>query len=112
MPDLKPIVEDGATYLVTVDEWFYASDGQAYRAAWGPCFLRRVEDVLGFRPSRSTNWFLQVGEGDGALILAGCQIHFLQRTDEAPAELIRTNPDERADYSPIFVVDRPGVAAS
>lgn len=79
------MIKDGETYVVTSDTFFYGSDGNQYGAAYGKCKVLKTEDALGFTPQRpSTNWFLQVGEGDRQVILAGCQIHFAVKCDTPP----------------------------
>jgi hypothetical protein len=68
-------------YLVTTDNWFIGPDGEQYRAAWGNVEVFTAQDVWGFTPARSTNWFAKVG---GAII-AGCQIHYAVECPKAPA---------------------------
>lgn len=69
----------GDKVLVTTDNWFFAPDGETYRAVWGT--VRRcatAEATLGIRPNgRSTNWYLEVGN----MVVAGCQIHYVVRCD-------------------------------
>lgn len=69
----------GDKVLVTFDCYFFAPDGQQYRAAFGTVrAVRTAEDSLGVRPNgKSTNWYLEVGE----MLVAGCQIHYLVKTD-------------------------------
>lgn len=64
----------GSQVLITCDNWFYAPDGQSYRAVWGTVKgIRQDSDVLGIKTNaRSTNWYLEIGN----MILAGCQIHY------------------------------------
>lgn len=79
------MVENGKRYLVTTDSWFLAPDGESYRSAWGICQLEKMEDVFGFTPSRpSTNWYLKVGSEDKYIIIAGCQIHYVIRSENRP----------------------------
>lgn len=81
------MVENGQKYLVTLDNWFVAPDGQQYRAAWGRCCLRTTKDVFEFTPSRpSTNWFLIIGSEGKEVIVAGCQIHFCVRCEDKPQD--------------------------
>lgn len=85
------MIENGKRYLVTTDNWFEAPDGENYRAAWGTCFLKKIDDVFGFTPMRpSTNWFLRVGSDDKFVIIAGCQIHYVVRSEDPPIEKIGT----------------------
>lgn len=72
-------IEPGQKALVTVDNWFYAPDGQQYRAVFGTVkAVRTAEDSLGVKPNgRSTNWYLEIGN----LTIAGCQVHYALRCD-------------------------------
>ena len=72
-------------YLITTDGWFYAPDGQQYKAVWGD--VKIVEDnVIGVKTNRnSTNWFAQVGSDDMEVIIAGCQIHYAVRCENVPS---------------------------
>ena len=73
-----------ANYLITTDGWFYAPDGHPYRAAWGKATIIPAKDMLGFNPTRSTNWYARIGEGDKSVIIAGCKIHFAIQCEEMP----------------------------
>lgn len=74
-----PNIIIGDKVLVTFDNYFFAPDGKQYRAAFGAVrAVRTAEDSLGVRPNgKSTNWYLEVGE----MLVAGCQIHYLVKTD-------------------------------
>lgn len=65
----------GCQALITVDNWFFAPDGQSYRAVWGTVkAILQDSDVLGLRTNaRSTNWYIEIGN----TIVAGCQIHYV-----------------------------------
>ena len=79
------MIENGKKYLVTADNWFEAPDGETYKAAWGICHVRRIEDVLGFTPVRpSTNWYIEIGSEQKGMIIAGCRVHFIIRCEEKP----------------------------
>lgn len=71
--------EIGKKALLTSDNWFFAPDGQQYRAAFGTVHeISNIEDMLGIKVnSRSRDWYIQIGN----LSLAGCQIHHIIRTD-------------------------------
>ena len=73
--DIPNLHATGTKVLVTTDSWFYAPDGKSYRAVYGT--VRGVKDSqasLGIRTnSRSTNWYLDVGN----MTIAGCQIHYV-----------------------------------
>ncbi|GEM_PF-1436746 len=69
----------GQKYLVSVDNWFHAPDGNTYRAVFGT--VHAVVDsvaVLGLRPNRhSTNWYVVIGD----TVVAGCQVHYAVRAE-------------------------------
>jgi hypothetical protein len=77
--DFKRLQSPGEYLLVNTDEYWFARDGQQYKAFWGNCRIRKADEIFGFKPTGgSTNWYLQVGDGDGAMFLAGCRIHYAQ----------------------------------
>lgn len=89
------MIQEGKKYLVTADAWFYGSDGQQYRAAYGICRTITMTEAFGFTPQRpSSNWFLQVGEGENSVIIAGCQIHYAVRLDKKPYQITETFSNE------------------
>ena len=71
----------GEKYLITTDNWFIAPDGEQYRAVFGTVAeIQSDEETLGIKTNRgSTNWYVVIGN----MIVAGCQIHYCIRTDEA-----------------------------
>ena len=72
-------------HLITTDNWFYAPDGQQYRAAWGNVTIIS-DDVLGIKTNaRSANWFAQVGDGENSVLIAGCQIHYSVKCENRPS---------------------------
>jgi len=82
-------------YLVTTDNWFYAPDGKKYRSAWGAVAIVN-DEVLGVQTNHnSTNWYAQIGTGERAMLIAGCQIHYAVRCDKCP----NTDPIEDVSYS-------------
>lgn len=74
---MKP--ELNKNYLITTTDWFLAPDGKQYKAAWGNIKgIFNDQETLGIKTnSRSTNWYLSIGN----MIIAGCQIHYLIQTD-------------------------------
>ena len=70
--------------LISTDGWFYAQDGQQYKAVWGKAKVHKAEEILGFNPKRSENWFVVVGEGYDALLIGGCQISYVQICPSPP----------------------------
>lgn len=78
------MIDNSKFYLITTSEWFYASDGQTYKAVWGKVQVIEAKTELGFVPKAGTNWYVRVGEGDGSMIIAGCQIHYIQECEKQP----------------------------
>ncbi len=74
------IAKVGEKYLVSTDDWFYAPDGQNYKAVFGTVrAILNDADTLGIKTNaKSTNWYLAIGN----MLVAGCQIHYAIRTDE------------------------------
>ena len=70
----------GQKALITVDNWFYAPDGNVYKAAWGTVrAVQSDQETLGIKTNvKSTNWYVQLGN----LVVAGCQIHYAVRADQ------------------------------
>lgn len=78
MLNLNQIRTDGEYLLVNTDDWFLAKDGNNYKAVWGKCKIVEAKDIFGFKPTNGTNWYLQVGDGENAIFIAGCRIHYAQ----------------------------------
>jgi len=76
----------GDKCLITTDNYFVAPDGKQYRSVFGT--VKAVHDaqtVLGIKPNaKSTNWYVEIGN----MILAGCQIHYLVKTDKVSYNMI------------------------
>jgi hypothetical protein len=85
----------GEKYLITCNNWFFAPDGQNYRAVWGT--VHSVVDsttALGIKTnSHSSNWYVVIGD----LVVAGCQVFYAIRSDEVSFD------------PPIYEVDYQGV---
>jgi hypothetical protein len=96
--DYKP----GDNVLVTCDDWFFAPDGNSYKAAWGPTWIMPAKDLVGFAPKNTAEWYVVVGRGQGGVVLAGCRVHYAVRTDRkplgnsvyVPAEALRERPSQ------------------
>lgn len=71
-------------YLITSDNWFYAPDGQQYKAAWGN--VQILDDlILGIKTNRnSTNWYAKIGSDEKHCIIAGCQIYHAIKCEDKP----------------------------
>lgn len=77
--DMK--LEQGRTGIVTADEFFRGHDGNNYKYVAGPIYYFEAEEMMGFVPKKSANWFVVVGdpynESHGIQqIIAGCQVHY------------------------------------
>lgn len=72
----------GKKCLVTTTNWFFAPDGNQYRAIWGT--LNEIHEAgksLGFIPNRShANWFIEIGK----VVVMGCQVMYIIQCDEKP----------------------------
>lgn len=75
-------VEIGSRVLVTTNGWFYGPDGKQYRGVFGTVkAVLSDQETLGIKTNqRSTNWYAEIGNAT----IAGCQIHYMVRCDEAP----------------------------
>ncbi len=74
---MRPTIGD--KYLITTDAWFFAPNGQSYRAVWGTVHaILNDEETLGIKTnSRSSNWYVSIGN----MLVAGCQIHYAIKCD-------------------------------
>lgn len=80
------MIQEGDNILVTTDNWFYAPDGRKYRAAGGKMKVHEDSDILGVKTNRnSTDWYLTLGEGGGAILVAGCQVHYAVVCPDQPS---------------------------
>lgn len=72
-------IDAGDKVLITTDGWFYAPDGNSYRAVYGTVKgIFTAEDTLGVKPNgKSTNWYVEIGN----MTVAGCQIHYAVKSD-------------------------------
>ena len=69
-------IEIGETALVTTNDWFLAPNGTEYKAVFGTVTaIGSAVDVLGVE---TNDWYLDIGD----MIIAGCQINCLIRTDQ------------------------------
>lgn len=91
--------EELSTYPLLVQcNWFYAPDGNQYKAVWGTVRMMRFKGAFGFEPKAGTNWWLRVGKGRTAVLVAGCQIHYV------------TSPsrEQALQNKEIWIADPPG----
>lgn len=84
------MIAPGHKYLISTDNWFFAPDGENYRAAFGTVHaVVDAEAALGIKTNRnSTNWYVAIGD----MIIAGCQIHYAMR-----AVNFNHSPSDRAE---------------
>lgn len=103
--------EVGEKYLITTDEWFVAPDGGTYKAVFGTLHgISSDEQLLGMATNRhSTNWYVLVG----SMILAGCQIHYVIKTDSVSSRAPKRDIEHQGKlssaaeaYSRIFMADQ------
>lgn len=78
MFDFSLLKSEGEYLLVNTDDWFFAPDGQQYKAVWGRARIFEAKEMFGFRPTGDANWYLQVGSEDcvSPIFIAGCRIHY------------------------------------
>lgn len=84
MLDFRQMQGEGEYLLIETDDWFTAPNGQKYKSVWGKCKVLDAKEILGFKPSQSTNWYLQVGSDEKAMFVAGCRIHYAHVCLEQP----------------------------
>ncbi len=93
--------------LVTTREWFYGSDGRAYKGVHGT--LKAVHDAgktLGFIPNRfHANWFYEIGE----MIIMGCQVMYIVQCDNINDGPIQDFTSEGQVENGIKYYERPSV---
>jgi len=80
----RSMIKNGENYLVTTHDWFMAPDGEQYKAIYGNCQIIQTKEALGFNPTRSVNWILEIkGETEEATI-GGCQINYAFKCKKPP----------------------------
>jgi hypothetical protein len=78
------MIQPNKKYLITTSNWFTGPDGESYRAVYGRATLFEAKQEFGFVPQRSANWYLKVGNRSKHILIAGCQVQYVIRTDERP----------------------------
>lgn len=78
------MINVGDKVLVTTEGWFFAPDGEMYRAVFGTVKgIHSSESALGVKTNaRSTNWYAEIGN----MMIAGCQIYYCVKTDNVSFE--------------------------
>lgn len=104
IPDApKGLFSEPVRALVICDDWFTAPDGGDYKMTWGTTRCHEAKRLFGFDPKAGANFFLLVGEGDGAMLIAGCRVHYAFASDAPPpAQLSRcyVPPSDRPGSTP------------
>lgn len=79
------MITNGKKYLITTSAWFYAPDGDQYRAVWGTAKVLETKESFGFTPNRNhANWIYEIGDSDGKITIAGCQVLYAVECTERP----------------------------
>lgn len=92
----------GDKVLVTTDAWFFAPDGEQYKAVCGTVKgVYTAEETLGVKTNaKSTNWYVEIGN----MTIAGCQIHYAIKTDivsfKPPVREIEFNGELKISENP------------
>ena len=78
------LLKVGQKFLITTDNWFFAPDGQQFKAVWGTVHaISDSKETLGMETNRySSNWYIHIG----SMVVAGCQIHYAINTNENPCD--------------------------
>ena len=94
----------GDKVLITTDGWFFAPDGEQYRAVHGTVkAILNDEEALGIKTNRaSTNWFVEIGNA----LIAGCQIHYAVKSETFNPE----PPSAEIDHEGARHVDKCGTS--
>ena len=73
-------IELNTKMLITTDAWFYAPDGENYRAVFGTVKgVHKDKETLGIETNKgSANWYVEIGN----MFIAGCQIHYAIKTNK------------------------------
>lgn len=94
----------GSKVLVTTDNWFVTPDGRSCNAVFGT--VKAITDSteqLGIRTNaRSTNWYVEVGD----MLIAGCQIHYMIRTNQVNERSHLTETVHEGENRPISQMSR------
>jgi len=90
----------GKNILITTDDWFFAPNGQQYKAVFGELIgVFSDEETLNIKTNdRSTNWYVVVG----GMVIGGCQIHYAILTDTCDCE-VKYNHEELIDGELVLV---------
>lgn len=75
------MIKVGEKFLITTDNWFIAPDGRQYKSVFGTVHeVSNADSTIGIKTNRnSTNWYVEIGD----MIVAGCQIHYVIKTNVA-----------------------------
>ena len=85
------MIENGKNYLVEACvAW---TNCQEYNYVYGKCSMFDADKEAGFTLRRSENWFIKVKGQKGEVIIPGCRVGTLIRTDEP----FKFPPEEELD---------------
>ena len=95
-------MEIGTRVLVTTTDWFYAPDGDCYKAVFGTVKgVYSDKDMLGIKTNRmSSDWYAHIGN----MFIAGCQIKYAIETNEVS----RNPPHSDVTHEGKVVIDTHG----
>ena len=89
-------IEIGKKVLITTDQWFFAPNGQQYKAVHGT--VKAVKDAvetLGVKTNaKSTNWYVEIGN----MTIAGCQIFYATEVEECNFDRAVNEDMDAKDY--------------
>lgn len=93
----------GDKAIVTTDGFFYAPDGQQYRAVFGEIKgIHSDSETLGIATNRhSSNWYLEIGN----VVIAGCQIHYAVKSDSCSMRDCKLGDKDMPDRRHIYFAE-------
>jgi hypothetical protein len=76
------MIQQGEKYIV--DARIAWIDSKTYDYVYGKCYILNADEAVGFNLRRSENWFIKVVGGNTEVIIPGCRVGSLVRTDVTP----------------------------
>ena len=90
------MLENGKKYIVEARvAW---TDCVEYEYVYGKCSIFDADKEAGFVLRRSENWFLKVEGDNGEVIIPGCKVGTLVKTDVTPVEIRISEEDARNNW--------------
>jgi len=91
------MLEQNKKYIV--EARFAWTDFQQYDYVYGECELLDADKVAGITLRRSENWLIKVTGKKGSVIIPGCRVGLLVRTDDVPTPIDKElTKEELMDY--------------